>query len=268
MKKLFVLALIAVVAGGISSCSKSSTGDTSLEKVMKEGKFVLGLDESFPPMGFRDPDTNEIVGYDIDLAKEVCKRLGVEFLAQPINWNAKEQELRTGKIDCIWNGFTITEERKKEILYSPPYLANAQVVIVNENSPVKTLADLAGKTVDTQKGSSSVDAIDAMPDFKASLKSVIELDNFLTAFMDLESGRADAVVADLVVGNYDINKTGKKFVKLEETLGTEQFGIGFRKNDKALEEKVWSILLEMESEGVIAEISKKWFNEDISVVGK
>jgi polar amino acid transport system substrate-binding protein len=254
-----------VFAGG--KTDGGSAGDNSLQSILSKKKLVLGLDDSFPPMGYRD-ENNEIVGYDVDLAKEVAKRLGVELVLQPIDWNAKEQELNTGEIDCIWNGFTITEERKQNLNFTPPYLKNAQVIVVKGSSPVQALKDLAGKTAGTQAGSSSVDAIDDAPQFKASLKSVVEYKDFLTALMDLDVGGIDAVVIDLVVANDNINRSGKAFRILKETLGEEEFGIGFRKNDITLANKVWETLLEMASDGTVAKISTEWLGADISIIGK
>jgi polar amino acid transport system substrate-binding protein len=256
-----------MVFGGGKKDAGSSGGDQSLQKILDKKVLVLGLDDSFPPMGFRS-ETNEIVGYDIDLAKEVARRLGVTLKPQPIDWNAKEQELNTGEIDCIWNGFTITEERKASVLYTPPYLKNAQVIVVKGDSPVTTLKDLAGKTAGTQAGSSSVDALDGAPEFTSSLKGVIEYKDFLTALMDLDVGGIDAVVIDLVVANDNINRSGKDFRILKETLGEEEFGIGFRKNDKALADKVWETLLAMAKDGTVARIATKWLGADISIIGK
>jgi polar amino acid transport system substrate-binding protein len=260
-----MLAAAAAFAGGKSD--EAAGGDNSLQSIMNKKKLVLGLDDSFPPMGYRN-ENNEIVGYDIDLAKEVTRRMGIELVPQPIDWNAKEQELNTGEIDCIWNGFTIIEERKQNVLYTPPYLKNAQVIVVKGNSPVQTLMDLAGKTVGTQAGSSSVDAIEDAPAFKSSLKDVIEYKDFLTALMDLDVGGTDAVVIDLVVANDNINRSGKDFRILKETLGEEEFGIGFRKNDKALADKVWETLLEMAKDGTVAKIATEWLGADISIIGK
>jgi polar amino acid transport system substrate-binding protein len=263
---LCVMAAGTVFAGGKKD-SGSAGGDKSLENILAKKKFILGLDDSFPPMGYRN-EQNEIVGYDVDLAKEVTKRMGVELVLQPIDWNAKEQELNTGEIDCIWNGFTITEERKQNLRYTPPYLKNAQVIVVKGNSPVQTLKDLAGKKAGTQAGSSSVDAIEDAPEFKASLKEIVEYKDFLTALMDLDVGGTDAVVIDLVVANDNINRSGKDFRILKETLGEEEFGVGFRKNDKALADKVWATLLEMAKDGTVAKIATKWLGADISIIGK
>jgi polar amino acid transport system substrate-binding protein len=204
----------------------------------------------------------------VDLAREVTRRLGVELALQPIDWNAKEQELNTGQIDCIWNGFTITEERKRNMRCSPPYLKNAQVIVVKSGSSLQGIKDLAGKTAGTQAGSASIEAIDNTPGFRASLKEVVEYKDFLTALMDLDVGGIDAVVIDLVVANDNINRSGKPFRILEDRLEEEEFGIGFRKNDQALADKVWETLLEMAKDGTVAAITTRWMGADISVIGK
>ena len=272
MKKIFAVILCVLFAAGMvfvgcKSDKKTVSEDNSFKNVLNKKKFIMGLDDSFPPMGYRN-DKNEIVGYDVDLAKEVAKRMGVELVLQPIDWNAKEQELNTGEIDCIWNGFTITDERKKNLLFTPPYLKNAQVIVVKENSKVNTLKDLAGKTAGTQAGSASVEALENVPEFKSSLKKIIEYKDFLTALMDLEVGGTDAVVIDLVVANDNINRSGKSFRILKETLEDEEFGVGFRKNDKALCDKVWEILSDMAKDGTVAKIATQWLGADISIIGK
>jgi polar amino acid transport system substrate-binding protein len=218
-------------------------------------------------MGFRD-ENNEIVGYDIDLAKEAAKRLGVQLVTQPIDWNAKEQELNTGKIDCIWNGFTITDERAKAMAFTKPYLKNAQVVVVKKGSGYASLASLKGKKVGLQAGSSAADALEAAKDFRASLKQVVEFKDNLTALMDLESKGVDAVVMDLIVANDNIKRSGKGFAVLPESLAPENYGVGFRKGDLALRDAVQATLEAMAKDGTIAKITTKWFGSDISVVGK
>jgi polar amino acid transport system substrate-binding protein len=192
----------------------------------------------------------------------------VELVLQPIDWNAKEQELNTGQIDCIWNGFTITGERKRNMRCSPPYLKNAQVIVVKSGSSLQGIKDLAGKTAGTQAGSASIEAIDNTPGFRASLNEVVEYKDFLTALMDLDVGGIDAVVIDLVVANDNINRSGKPFRILGDRLEEEEFGIGFRKNDQALADKVWATLLEMAKDGTVAAITARWMGADISIIGK
>ena len=247
--------------------AKEAQGDMSLEKVLEKGKFVLGLDDSFPPMGYRNDD-NEIVGFDIDLAKEVTSRMGVELVLQPIDWNAKEQELNTGNIDCIWNGFTITDERKENMNFTEAYVNNAQVAVVKEGSSVKSLADLKGKKVGLQAGSSAAEAVNSHEAFASSLKEVVEVKDNLTALMDLEIGGVDAVVLDLFVANDNIKRSGKAFRILSDPLSSEEYGVGFRKNDNALRNEVQMILEAMAKDGSMAKISTDWFGGDITIIGK
>lgn len=255
------------VAFAFTGCGSLGNSDKSWDKVKEKGEFVLGLDESFPPMGFRD-DNNEIVGYDIDLAKEVASRLGITLKLQPINWDTKDQELNTGNIDCIWNGFTIKEDRKETILFSDPYMNNQQVLVVLADSSYSTQADLAGKTVALQAGSSAKDALDSKADFKASLKEVVELKDNTTCLMDLQAGGVDAVAMDEIVARYYVQVKGDKYKVLDEGLTSEEYGIGFRKTDEQLMKKVNDTLKEMAKEGKIAEISNKWFGKDISTIAK
>ena len=188
--------------------SQAPEGDDSLDKILDKGKLIVGLDDSFPPMGFRD-DKNNIVGYDIDLAKEVAKRMDVELVLQPIDWDSKELELQSGKIDCIWNGMTITEERVEAMYFVKPYIANRQIVIVGENSDIKTKADLNGKKIGLQKGSSALNAVKA-DDVYSKIGEIIEYQNNVDAFNDLKVGRIDALVVDEVAGRYMIEKDKDK----------------------------------------------------------
>lgn len=267
-----LVALSGVFAGAKQEAPGPRTGaqreaeqDASLQNVLAKKKLIMGLDDSFPPMGFRN-EANEIVGYDVDLAKEVASRLGIELVLQPIDWNAKEQELNTGEIDCIWNGFTITDERKAALTFTKPYLRNAQVVVVKADAPYITLQDLAGTTAGLQAGSSSVEALNKAGALKASLKGVVEYKEYLTALMDLEVGGVDAIIMDLVVANDNINRSGKSFRILEETLSPEEFGIGFRKRDLALANKVWETLEAMAKDGTVSRLAIKWFGADISII--
>jgi len=174
--------------------------DQSLQKVKDAGKLVLGLDASFPPMGFTD-ENNEIVGFDIDLAEEVCKRLGVTLVKQPIDWDSKEMELDGGKIDCIWNGMTITDARVEAMFIPKAYVANAQIVIVPEGSDIQTVAALEGKKVGLQKGSSALEALQSNAVYE-KVGEVIEYEDNVTCYLDLKAGRVDAMVVDEIVGRY------------------------------------------------------------------
>ncbi|WP_422478000.1 amino acid ABC transporter substrate-binding protein [Pleomorphochaeta sp. DL1XJH-081] len=267
-KALLIIALSCIALSMLGAAgTQEQMGDQSLQKVLDKGVFVLGLDDSFPPMGYRN-ENNEIVGFDIDLAKEVTKRMGVQLKLQPIDWNAKEQELNTGNIDCIWNGFTITEERSQVINFTDPYVDNAQVAVVRSDSPVQSLGDLAGKKVGLQAGSSAADAVNGNEAFANSLDEIVEVKDNLTALMDLEIGGVDAVVLDLFVANDNIKRSGKDFRILDEHLSSEKYGIGFRKNDQALRDEVQKTLEAMAADGTLAKISTDWFGGDITVIGK
>jgi len=240
-----------------------AAADNSLQAVLDKGEFVLGLDDSFPPMGFTD-EGGEIVGFDIDLAREVCERLGVELKPQPINWKANIMELNSGNIDCIWNGFSVTPERQEETLMSDPYMQNMQVIVVTADSPIKTLDDLAGKKLGVQDGSSAEKAIAETPGLEDSIGEKVPFEENVTALMDLSIGQTDALAIDSVVADYYTSQQPGEFVILEETLAPEDYAIGFRTTDQALCDAVNKALAEIKEDGTFAEISEKWFGRDVS----
>lgn len=170
--------------------------DSSLQDILDEGKLVMGFDNEYPPMGFIDEDTNETVGFDIDLAKAVAEKLGVELVLQPISWGAKEMELDSGKIDCIWSGLSVDPERAETFTLSKPYLPNAQIILTKEGSGIEKKADLAGKKVGTQEGSAGVKAIEKEKELKDSFADYTEYPDYYSAYLDLKAGRIDALVGD------------------------------------------------------------------------
>lgn len=225
-------------------------------------KLVVGLDDNFPPMGFRD-DKNTIVGFDVDMAKEAAKRLGMEVEFKPIDWNSKEAELSSKRIDMLWNGLTITEKRKQNILFSSPYMENRQIIIVAAGSAIKSKADLADKIVGAQDGSSSVEAVEKDADTLKSFKEFKKFPDNVAALMDLKTGRLDAVVVDEIVGRYYTSKKSGEYAILTEHFGSEEYGVGLRKEDKELQTKLQKALDDMKKDGTSANISKKWFDADI-----
>lgn len=264
---IMLMSMVLVGCGGGGEGEEAATTDESWAKIEDKGELVLGMDEAFPPMGFRDAD-GQLVGFDVDLATEVCSRLGIELKLQPIDWKVKEQELNTEKIDCIWNGFTITDERLEAMTFTKPYMKNRQVIVLMEDSPVASLADLEGKKLGYQAGSSAEAALNGAEEFKAGLGEVITFDDNMKLLMDLEQGGLDAVLMDEIVARYNIEANDKGFKVLDEALADEEFGIGFRKGEEALMQKVQDTLEEMAADGKLAEISEKWFGKDITVVGK
>lgn len=286
MKKIALLLMTIMALGVFTACgddSSSSTNnnsdinsqtdgdsnitDDSLQYILDKGELVLGLDDSFPPMGYRDEDDN-IVGFDIDLAEAVCEILGVDLVLQPIDWNSKEMELDTMSIDCIWNGMSITEERQAAMNMSEPYLANEMVFVVQANAGIASIEDLAGLSLAVQSGSSAQDALDAATDIKDAFGAIYEYDSNLTALMDLQTNGVDVVLMDSVVARYQIAISGQDFILLEEVLAPEYYGIGFRKDDIALGDAVADALLQLKANGTIAQISEKWFGEDVTLIGE
>lgn len=250
------------------SASAEASADTSWQTIEDKGSFVLGFDETFAPMGFKDESGNH-VGFDLDLATEVAARLGLELKLQPIDWDSKELELANGNIDVIWNGLTITDERKEKMLFSDPYMNNRQIVIVAADSGMKTIADLAGKTVAAQVESSAMQAIEAQPDVKDSFGELIESPDYVEALMELKQGSVDAVVIDEIMGRYYIaqDEDSAFYGVLSDNFGEEQYGIAFRLEDKSFRDKVQETLTAIINEGKGAEISQKWFGEDILIKG-
>lgn len=246
-----LLVLIAVMAAG---CAQEAQKETE--------ELVMGLDDTFAPMGFRDEKGN-LVGFDVDLANEVAERIGVTMKFQPIDWSMKETELNGGNIDLIWNGYTITAERQEKVAFTKPYLENSQIIVTMADSDIVTKADLAGKNVTVQAESSALDAINAEPDVAASFGELVEFATNNEAFSDLESGRSDALVVDEVNARYYMKQAGEeKYKVLEEDFGDEEYGIGLRKDDTELLKKINDAMDEMKSDGTYDEIYAKWFAEN------
>ena len=246
-----------------ASGESESGEDLSLQKVKDAGKFVLGLDATFKPMGYTD-ENNEIVGFDIDLAEAVCEKLGVELVKEPINWDTKEQDLSVGKIDCIWNGLSVSPSREEAFNLSEPYMKNAMVFVVPESSDINSVDDLAGKKVIVQNGSTAQDTLAA-----SQLAANMEISSIATnveALQQMDINLVDAVFMDEVVAQYEIQNSGKAYRILDEGLSEEEYAIAFRKEDQALRDEVQKILSELKADGTVGEISTKWFGSDITTI--
>lgn len=257
VKTIKSAALIILAALMITGCSK----DVQTPNDQKE-TLVMGLDDTFAPMGFRDEKGN-LIGFDIDLANEVAERIGVTIEFQPIDWSMKETELNAGNIDFIWNGYTITAERQEKVAFTKPYLENSQIIVTMADSPISSKADLSGKNVAVQAESSALDAINAEPDVAKSFGELSEFSTNNEAFSDLEAGRSDALVVDEVLARFYMRQNGQeKYKVLDEDFGDEEYGIGIRKDDTELLEKVDKALDDMKKDGTYDEIYKKWFSEN------
>ena len=265
MKKSVGLLLAALLL--ITALVPALAEDASLTKLLEKGELILGLDDSFPPMGYRD-ENNEIVGFDIDLSREVCDRLGVTLKLQPIEWAAKEMELSSGNIDCIWNGMSSTPERQESMACSMNYLNN-KIVFMVKDAAFESREDLVGKRVAVQSGSYAEEVLEQdaqYADFYGSLNEVLAYPDYLTAIMDLQNGNVEAVLIDLVVANYQMNQLADEGLFTVDNLADDLYCIGFRKDDVALRDKVNEILTEMAKDGKLDEISTKWFGENITLI--
>ncbi|MGI6152749.1 MAG: amino acid ABC transporter substrate-binding protein [Christensenellaceae bacterium] len=250
-----------------SAASEGGASDDSLEKIMANGKFLMGLDDSFPPMGFRD-ENGDLVGFDIDLARAVAEHMGIEVELVPIDWSTKELELDSGNIDVIWNGYTITDERKEKVLMSEPYMENMQVILVKEDSEIQALADLEGAKIAVQEGSSAQSLLTedaSMADLLASFDELVGFKDYVTALLDIDSGQAQGLAVDLVVADYYMAKKPGEYRILDETLAPEQYGIGFRKADQAFHDAMMQALKEMKEDGAAAAVSNVWFGRDVTM---
>lgn len=268
MKKFLAAAFAAVMALSVmTGCSSSS--DTTTEnngEATAEGEetssdrtqLIVGFDAEYPPYGYRDEDGN-YVGFDLDLAQEVCNRNGWELVKQPIDWNSKDMELNSGTIDCIWNGFTMTG-REDDYTFSEPYVDNSIVFVVMNDSDIQTKDDLAGKVVVTQADSSALAALTNTEDndenlaLAASFASLEQVADYNTAFMELESGVVDAIAVDIGVAQYQLTSRGDTFRQLEEPLSTEQYAIAFKLGNTELRDQVQATLDEMVADGTFDEI--------------
>lgn len=278
MKKIGALLLTGVMAFSLlTGCGGQKDADsTTKEEVAsaeistaKESKnsFTVGFDQDFPPMGFVDEKTGEFTGFDLALAAEVANRLGLEIKYQPIAWDAKDMELDSGTIDCIWNGFTMNG-REDNYTWSKPYMKNNQVFVVRKDAKIATTADLAGKIVDVQTDSSAEAALNENTELSGSFAQLVTVADYNTAFMDLESGAVDAIAMDDTVASYQIEQRNSDFIVLDEAISAEEYGIGFKKGNTELRDKVQATLEEMVADGTCAKISTEWFGKDITTIGK
>ncbi len=236
-----------------------------------DNTLIVGFDAEFPPYGYQD-DNGEYVGFDLDLAAEVCERNGWELVKQPINWDSKDMELDAETIDCIWNGFTMTG-RENDYTWSCAYIDNSQVFVVKADSGIASQADLSGKNVGVQADSSALAALEneeegGAADLAATFASLTQYGDYNTGFMELESGVIDALAMDIGVAQYQIEARGDEYVMLEEKLATEQYAVGFKLGNTELKDKVEKTLLEMAEDGTVLEIAKEWGLEDQLCIGK
>ena len=288
-KRVLCAAIASMMVLSMAACSSGSTAATTAETKASEaetttvaassekaeettaagtegGTLIVGFDQDFPPMGFLG-DNGEYTGFDLELAQEVAKRLGLEYQAQPIAWDAKDMELESGNIDCIWNGFTMTG-REDDYTWTKPYMANTQVFVVRNDSGIEGKDGLAGKVVECQADSSAETALKEDPDLTSTFGQLLTTADYNTAFMDLEQGSVDAIAMDVIVAGYQIKQRNADFTILDDSLSAEEYGVGFKKGNTELRDKVQATLEDMAKDGTMKEISEKWFGEDVTTIGK
>lgn len=250
-KRVLALALAAVMTVGMVSAVNVQAEERDT--------LVVGFDAEYPPFGYMD-DNGEYVGFDLSIAQLVCDKLGWELIKQPINWDSKDMELNSGNIDCIWNGFTING-REDDYTWSDPYVNNEQVMVVAADSGIESLADLAGKNVVVQAASAALDALNSEDnaELTASFASLTENPDYNTAFMNIDSGAADAVAVDIGVAVYQLAQRDEgKYVILDEAIQSEQYGIGFQLGNEELRDTVWAEVLKLNEEGKIVELAEEY----------
>ena len=282
-KRLFSLALASVMALSLAGCGGSKEAATeaetkaeteqTAEDTSAKAEDTTAQEETKAESEAASEAVSEsaggtlIVGFDLELAKEVAERLGLEYTAQPIAWDSKDMELEAGNIDCIWNGFTMTG-REDDYTWSEPYMANTQVFVVAKDSGIASQADLAGKIVECQVDSSAEAALKEVPDLTATFKQLLTTADYNSAFMDLEQGAVDAIAMDVIVAGYQIQQRNADFIILEDSLSAEEYGVGFKKGNTELRDKVQATLEEMAADGTLKSVSEKWFGEDVTTIGK
>ncbi|AYB00312.1 amino acid ABC transporter substrate-binding protein [Lachnoanaerobaculum umeaense] len=281
MKKIYLLGMLAAFMLAGCSSAKTSESTAASETTTVESKvteettkaassdskttFTVGFDQDFPPMGFVGYD-GEFTGFDLDLAAEVARRLGKEIKYQPIAWDAKDMELSSGTIDCIWNGFS-TQNREDKYTWTKPYMKNDQVFVVRSDSDINSFDDLAGKTVEVQIDSSAEAVLKENTKLSDTFGKLQTVADFNTGFMDLEMGGVDALAMNSVVANYQITKRdAEDFKVLDTPLSSEEYAVGFKLGNEALRDEVQKALDEMKDDGTLKTISEKWFGKDVTIL--
>lgn len=262
-KKLFSIMMIAVMALSIFAL----TGCGGSDDTAGEGEtIVVGLDDTFAPMGFRDED-GELVGFDIDLANAVGEQLGMTVEFKPIDWNAKEIELEAGTIDCVWNGMSITPEREENMALSNKYLHNKIVLMALADSDLDVTdpSQLADLNIGTQVDSAALQKLQENEAYDSFSANISEYDTYDTAIMDLKAGRIDVIAVDQVLGEYTNNNLGGEMKECTYSLGDDYYVIGFAKDNEELRDQVNDAIQALIDDGTAAEISESWFGKDIVV---
>lgn len=261
MKKRTLAVVLAGTMMAMAAMEAAAAGTAA------EGKLVVGFDAEYPPYGYMD-ENGEYTGFDLELAQAICDLEGWELVKTPIDWNSKDMELNSGSIDCIWNGFTMTG-REEEYTWSVPYVDNSQVIAAKEDSGIAGLADLAGKVVGVQAGSSALALLEdeeGQKELADTFGTLQQFADYNSAFAELQAGSIDAIAMDVGVAQYQI-KNREGFVILEETLSAEQYAVGFKLGNETLRDIVNADLMVLLENGTFAELAEKYELSDMVCLG-
>lgn len=251
-------------SGSTDAASASGTYSTTLADVQEKGELIIGLDDTFAPMGFRD-EAGNLVGFDIDLANAVCEQLGVTATFKPIDWDSKELALSSGTIDCVWNGMSITPERQEQMSLSQAYLNNKIVIMTKDGVTVNSKEDLADYQIGIQAGSAALEAVKADDIYNSIQGNLTEYPTYDEVILDMQAGRLDCMIIDEVYGGYKNAKMDQAFSVSDVDFGDDLYAIGFRKSDTELTQAVNDALNALIEDGTAAQISNEWFGADIVV---
>lgn len=252
-KLALVLSVILMASTLMVGCGDSSETSSSDER----DTLIVGFDAEYPPYGYMDDD-GEYTGFDIEMAKLVCESLGWECVLKPIDWDSKDLELESGTIDCIWNGFSVTEDRLDQYAWSVSYVDNSQVIVVPVSSGITSLDEIAGLDVIVQAGSAALEALNAddCADWTATFGSLSEVADYNTAFMNMEAGAADAVAVDIAVAEYQLSiREEGEYVILDEAFYSEPYAIGFRVEDTDLRDLIDEEYMKLVEDGIYEELA-------------
>ncbi len=251
----------SAAAGSSSEAAVSSTASNSATP-STNGVLKVGVDDTYPPMEFKD-ENNKTVGFDIDVATEVAKRINmkVEFVSN--DWAGIFLALESNKFDAIISSVTRNDERLAKYAMSTPYIANAQVIVVPaDNTTITKPTDLTGKNVGVQVGTTADESCTKY--LKTTKFNLKKYDQVIQPFSDMKVGRLDAIVVDEVVARYYVKKDPKHYKVSSARLTNEPIGMCFAKSNTALRDKAQKALDEMFADGTMKTISEKWFNEDLT----
>lgn len=269
LKKILLTTLALASTLFLVACGKSSAAKTDQWDIYKKEKSItLGFDNTFVPMGFKD-ESGKNTGFDVELAKAVFQEYGIKVKFQPINWDLKETELKNGKIDMIWNGYSVTKERQAKVAFSTPYMKNEQVLVTKKSSNITSFAAMKGKVLGAQSGSSGYDAFTSNPKVLKDIvkdKDATQYETFTQAFIDLKNDRIDGLLIDKVYANYYLKQEGEltNYNIVKSEFDGEDFAVGVRKEDKTLLKNINSAFTKLYKNGKFQEISQKWFGEDVA----